>query len=186
MTGLSLLFRFFTFNCNARGKNKMISENREAKQGSKQAKHCELNGIKFDSMGERNFYIRLCRIFGSNNVVRGQRVNLIDSTEESPGLGWMPDFQIKHKGQPFTIEYKGCLRSEIQGTREFTLKWSVLHSLYSPLTTLRYLTFCDDGYIPKWSTEVGRRTLPSIFCSKNLTDKRIYELVDERFDLLNS
>ena len=164
----------------------MISEKREAKGNPKQARHCELNGIKFDSLGERDFYVRLCRIFGASNVARGARVPLIDSTEESPGLGWMPDFQVKHKGQPFTIEYKGCLRSEIQGTREFILKWSVLHSLYSPLTTLRYLVFCDDSYIPKWSTEVGRRTLPSIFCSKNLTDKRIYEIVDERFELLNS
>ena len=174
------------FNCNAKGKNRMISEKREAKGNPKQAKHCELNGIKFDSLGERDFYVRLCRIFGTNNVVRGVRVTLINSTEESPGLGWIPDFQIKHKGQPFTIEYKGCLRSEIKGTREFTLKWSVLHSLYSPLTTLRYLTFCDDGYIPKWSTEVGRRTLPSVFCSAFLPDKRIYEIVDERFELLNS
>ena len=186
MNGLKALLRFFMVNCNAREKNRMISEKREVKSNPKQAKHCELNGIKFDSLGERDFYVRLCRIFGSKNVARGSRVVLVDSTVESPGMGWMPDFNVEHKGQCFIIEFKGCLKAEVPGVREFLLKWSVLHSLYSPTTTLRYLTFCGDDRIPKWNTELGKKPLPSVFYSKNLTDKTIYELVDERFDLLNS
>ena len=164
----------------------MISERKEAKGNSRQAKHCELNGIKFDSLAERDFYVRLCRVFGSKSVVRGLRVVLIEPTGESPGIAWMPDFNVEHKGQCFIIEFKGCLKAEVPGIREFLLKWSILHSLYSPITTLRYLTFCNDDRIVKWNTELGKKSLPSVYCSKNLTDKNIYELVDERFNLLNS
>ena len=164
----------------------MIREKKEPKRTSVQAKHCELNGIKFDSLAERDFYVRLCHVFGSKSVVRGSRVVLIEPTVESPGIGWSPDFNVEHKGQCFIIEFKGCLRAEVPGVREFLLKWAALHSLYSPITTLRYLTFCDDDRILKWNTELGRKTLPSVFCSKNLTNKNIYELVDERFNLLNS
>lgn len=163
----------------------MISERKETKGNFKQAKHCELNGIKFDSVGERNFYVRLCRIFGHKNVARGSRVVLVKPTEESPGLRWLPDFQVIHKSRMFTIEYKGCLRSDVQGTREFVLKWAVLHSLCDSLTTSKYLVFCDNDYIPAWSTETGRRPLPSVFCSKNLTDEHIYEIVNERFKMLD-
>ena len=186
MSGLRRLLRFCMLKCNARERNRMIREKKEPKRTSVQAKHCELNGIKFDSLAERDFYVRLCHVFGSKSVVRGSKVVLIEATVESPGIGWSPDFNVEHKGQCFIIEFKGCLRAEVPGVREFLLKWAILHSLYSPITTLRYLTFCDDDRILKWNTELGRKTLPSVFCSKNLTNKNIYELVDERFNLLNS
>lgn len=156
----------------------MVIEKREKVAKSLQAVHCELDGVKFDSLGERAFYIRLVRIFGSVNVHRSGRIEIVAKCANSPGMYWDADFEVFHEGKNKIFEYKGSLKKNIKGNREFFHKWSMIHSKFSSLNPAKFHTFVQELYYPVWQTELGKVTVPGIHAVGLMTDSDIKALFD--------
>lgn len=154
----------------------MVTEKREKTAALKQAIHCELDGMKFDSLGERAFYIRLVRIFGSTNVYRAGKIEIVAKCENSPGMYWDADFEVFHEGKSKIFEYKGSLKKNVKGNREFFHKWSMIHSKFSPLNSAKFHVFFQELYYPIWHTELGKVTVPGIHALVLMTDADIKAL----------
>ena len=151
-------------------------ENRENRTKVIIAKHCELDGIKFDSLGERDFYVQLVRVFGLENVYRAGKIEIIPNCPNSPGMYWDADFEVFHKGQHKIFEYKGSLKKEVKGNREFMHKWAMINSHFSKCDVSRFHVFIGDLYYPIWNTSTGKRIVQNIHALKLMSDLDIKDL----------
>lgn len=159
------------------GRNRFMQK--ESTKRNMQAVHCELNGIKFDSKGERDFYTKLVCAFGLANVNRSPTIVLTDSTADNcPDIKWTPDFIVKHNGINFFIEYKGSLRKNVFGNDIFMLKWSIVKSHY-PHNAKRYLCFVEDGFTPKWHVKAGLIPVPGVYQNRIYDAGSLLALVDK-------
>lgn len=171
---LKVLERLFGWKSNNVVKMKSI----KAKKISDKivAKHCKFNGVDFDSLEERDFYVRLLRIFGNDNVMRCGRVELIPSTQNSPAMTWDIDFKVHHKGFVFLVEYKGLIHGRREHHREFFTKLLISKMI----TQLEVIVFSPDNACPKWQTQDGLKPCPNFYSSRILNDADIYDIFQEK------
>jgi hypothetical protein len=158
------------------GRRLQVREKSNQKK-SLQAKHCEFNGIKFDSMSERDFYIRLCKIFGTTSVSRGSRVTLFNSLNLNvPDISWTPDFIVWIDNRHVFVEFKGSLSSHSLGTEVFLNKWKLIKG-----TDLSYrikvVCFVAGSKCPRWNASQRRVSIPGIYPIANYSDDEIYDIV---------
>ena len=165
-------------NWNALKEGKSKSMQKESTKRNMQAVHCELNGIKFDSKGERDFYTKLVCAFGLASVNRSPTIVLTPSIAENcPDIKWTPDFIVRHNEINFFIEYKGSLRKTVFGNDIFMLKWSIVKS-YFPENAKRYLCFVDDGFTPRWHVKAGVIPVPGVYQNRIHDAGSLLSLVD--------
>lgn len=147
---------------------------------SLKAKHTSFNGHTFDSIGERNFYIRLCKLFGTENVLTQRKLEILESFNlNSPSITWNVDFQVKHLNNPVYIEYKGTLSQESHGVREFFLKWKILKSNNACLG-IPCICFVEGSKVPRWQTGMGMVLIPDIHALKLYDDEELKLLIESQ------
>ena len=155
----------------------MIKELKESVKRNMQAKHCELNGIKFDSLGERDFYVKASFAFGAGNVFRAPTISLHTSCcNDIPSIKWTPDFVVTYGEINFYLEYKGSARKSVFGNEVFMLKWALAQATRN-YTSNKFLCFVEDGWGPRWKTEKGFCPVPHIYSNKSLDSGALLALV---------
>jgi hypothetical protein len=145
---------------------------------SLKAKHCVFNGKTFDSKSEKDFYLRLCSIFGTQNVETQVPLTLIYSHNLNvPSIMWMCDFCVNLPHGKVYVEFKGTLNTESYGTREFLLKWKLIKGLNSPL---RILCFVSGSKSPTWRVENGKVSIPDIHPLSLYEDDELEQIISSQ------
>lgn len=153
-----------------------IREARNKPQSTK-AKHCSLNGIAFDSLSERDFYVRLCRLFGSENISRGPRLVLVESEDpNTPDVAWTVDFKVYTPKGLVYVEYKGSLSNKQPGTEVFLMKWKLIKG-NAWLKQVPIVCFVAGSKTPVWTTKNGRVSIPCIYPISMYDDHEIETLI---------
>lgn len=163
------------------GKGKKMKEREKKRKGvqSLKAKHCEFNGYNFDSIGERNFYVRLSCLFGTENVSTQKKLVLLESFNKSiPPITWHADFCIEVGNDKVYVEYKGDLSTTSYGAREFFLKWKVLKNDHTYFH--RVLCFVEGSKVPRWQTGYGMIPVPDIHALKLYSDEELKLLIESQ------
>lgn len=163
------------------GREKKMEKREKKRKGvqSLKAKHCEFNDHGFDSISERNFYVRLCSLFGTENVSTQKKLVLLESFNKSiPSITWNVDFCVEVGNEKVYVEYKGDLSVTSHGAREFFLKWKVLKNEHTYF--YRVLCFVEGSKIPRWQTGYGMISVPDIHALKLYSDEELKLLIESQ------
>jgi hypothetical protein len=132
--------------------------------------------VRFDSQHEFRVYLELCRIYGTERVVRQHRIRIVPPCYCYPnGKFWRVDFAIKYTasidGYQLYCEAKGLV------TREFEYTLTLLEQNRPLDFVLLHLVFPDT--IPKQNKLISTLAKDS-FCNQMYTFKDLARLPNYR------
>ncbi|NFH69055.1 DUF1064 domain-containing protein [Clostridium botulinum] len=96
-------------------------------------KKCTYNNIEFDSIPERDYYIKLLEDKGVSNLQVHPKFILLDGFRNHEGkalrsITFKPDFMFTHGGQKYIVDVKPNNKKLIDS--DFMIRWKLLQSMY--------------------------------------------------------
>lgn len=114
-------------------RNLVMLIGRLVNMGHYKSKKVEYDGVKFDSISERDYYIRLKNDTRVDDLQVHPKFILLDNFRNSDGkmirsITFKPDYMYKIDGQLYIEDIKPIKKTLIDA--DFTLRWKLLQHMY--------------------------------------------------------